>query len=346
MEIKQISASRIKTFDHCQFKYVLNYMLFECHDCEKTFYTPEMYEKACPYCKSINYSKPELSTNWGAVHGSALHEVMENYAIGIRGTHENCDKVTKLEKKKLLDWKQGVADAYKRNDKGFAIWDIAKVKDTENTKKWCKGCQSDPKGLCEITSEVMTKNCPRALYLESLELIEKYIDRFGPIFNNRKVLGIEKAFTIDFGEKDASGAPIISGGFMDLVTELDSDTIEVFDYKFGSWVPSFEEFSEDIQVKLYSLAARSVFPQYKEVIITFDYARKNPMSTGFTVEDDAVTRQEVIDYWKRIQGPQVIRRTIIDGNGIDPTSSWKCKVMCDVKVCCREWPRFKEKFNA
>jgi len=111
MEIKQISASRIKTYEHCQFKYVLNYMLYECHACKETFYTPEMSDKACPYCKSTDYSKPELSTNWGAVHGSALHEVMENYAIGTRGTHESGAVVLKDEKKELLDWRKGVANA-------------------------------------------------------------------------------------------------------------------------------------------------------------------------------------------------------------------------------------------
>jgi hypothetical protein len=305
-----------------------------------------MYEEACPYCKSQNYKKPELATNWGAIHGSALHEVMEGYAIALRGTHEDGQATNKEDTAKFLNWRDAVLAAYKRNHKGFAIWDIAKTKDTDNPKKWCVACKAEPKGLCEITGEVMTKNCPKALYNESLELVEKYINRYDPIFANRKILGIEKAFTLDFGELDVLGKPIISGGFMDLVTELDKDTIEVIDYKFGSFVPSFEEFSEDIQVKFYSLAARRTFPQYKEIIITFDYIRKNPMSIGFTEEDDENTRQEIINYWNEIAGPQKIRRTIIDGDGCNPGSSWKCKVMCDVKWCEKEWPRFKEKFNA
>lgn len=346
MEIKQISASRIKTYEHCQFKYVLSYMLYECHECEKTFYTPEMYENACPYCKSINYSRPQLSTNWGAVHGSALHEVMENYAIAMRGVHEDGRPVTDDEKAKYLDWRSNVLAAYKRNDKGFAIWDIAKVKDTDAKTKWCHSCKAPTKGICEITGEVMEKNCPKALYKESLELVEKYLDRYGPIFKNRKILGIEKAFVIDFGEKDRLGNPIISNGFMDLVTELDEDTVEVIDYKFGAWVPTFEEFSEDTQVKLYSLAARTLFPQYKEVIITFDYIRKNPISIAFTAEDDEETKKAVVQKWHKIENPQKVRRTIVDGDGCEPSSSWKCKVMCDVKWCQKEWPRFKEKFNA
>lgn len=348
MEIKQISASRIKTFDHCQFKYVLNYMLYQCHSCHETFYTPEMGGAlCCPYCQHTEFSRPELKTNWGAVHGSALHEVMENYATAIRGADEKGNKLDNALINQYLNWRDAVHNAYKRNENGKAIWDIAKVKDTENTKKWCKACQNKNNSLCEITGEVMTnKNCPKALYLESLELVQKYIDRYTPIFKNRKILGIEKAFSVDTGQVDDIGQKIIFNGFMDLVTEIDKETIEIIDYKFGSWVPSFEEFNEDIQVKLYSLAARKTFPEYKEIIITFDYIRKNPLSTGFDIDDDNKTLEFIIQKWKQIQQPQKVKRTIIDGDCVNPDSSWKCKTMCDNKLCNVEWVKFKEKFNA
>lgn len=343
MQIKSISASRVKTYDHCTYKYALNYLLYECKDCSETFYVPEISNEECPYCHSKNYSRPEMSTNFGAVHGSALHEVMEKYAMFIRGHDESGNPIADTA---YADWQQGVKDAWKRAANGKAIYDLAKPKEVAERTGWCQNCQQQS-GLCQITGETLDEmrkkgcqGCPKSLYLESVRLMDKFIKRYDPIFRTRKILGIEKAFNIDFGQG------VISTGFIDLITELDSETIEVFDYKFGSWVPSFDEFSEDIQVKLYSLVASILFPQYKEYIITFDYVRKQPLSIAFSREDDKQTLAEIIKKHQQIEAPQVVRRTIVDGDGKHPESSWKCKSLCDVKVCNKEWPKFKEKFSA
>lgn len=357
MDIKSISASRIKTYEHCKFKYIINYMLYECLDCDETFYTPEMSEQACPYCKSKKFQRPELSTNWGAVHGTALHFIMENYATAIRGIHEDGKVVTDEEKTTFLDWETAVANIYKRgtangqNSEDFAIYDIAKPKDVERKSSWCNTCSVDSDKPCEITGETLKtmnnhgcKGCPKELYNKSMTVMKKYIQRYDKLLRSRKILGIEKAFNLNFG-KDVNGKDIISTGFIDLVTELDSDTIEIIDHKFGSWVPSFEEFSDDIQVKLYALVAKEVFPEYKEYIITFDYVSKNPLSIAFTPSENEETKQDIVAKWNQIASPQNVTRTIIDGNGKDPTTSWKCKAMCDVKICCSEWPKFKEKFK-
>lgn len=358
MDIKSISASRIKTYQHCQFKYILNYMLKEC-ECGETFYTVEMGDDTCPHCGSENFGRVAMRSNWGAVHGTALHQIMEDYALAIRGTKEDSTKVLAKEKKKWLNWQLALKKAYKRGtengqkDPDFAIWQLAKPKDVANEKKWCKGCLGKEDALCQITGETLETmseegcaGCPKALYEESVKLMEKYVARHDPILRNRKVLGVESFFDIDFGETDIHGNLMRSIGYIDLVTELDKDTVEVIDHKFGSWVPSFEEFCEDIQVKLYSLAARALFPGYKEYIITFDYVRKNPLSMAFTEEEDEKTRQEVIDAWRKIAEPQRVKRTMVQGNGRDPETSWKCRVMCDTCVCKEQWSIFKEKFGA
>ena len=187
--------------------------------------------------------------------------------------------------------------------------------------------------------------CPCGLYHETMTLMEKYVARYDAILRNKKIVGVEAAFDIDFGETDCHGNPMKSIGFIDLVVEEDPDTLHIMDHKFGVWKPSFDEFSEDIQVKLYSYAARQLYPGYKEYLITFDYARTSPLSYSFTEDEDEVTRQDVIESWKAIAGPQMVRRTMVQGNGKDPESSWKCKVMCDTKVCKAQWPIFKEKFG-
>jgi len=361
MDIKAISASRIKTYTHCKFKYIITYMYRRCTSCQHEFFTTEMGDdKCCPECGSKDtIEKVPMKSNWGAVHGTALHQIMEDYALAIRGTREDGTKLTKVEIKKGLDWKEALRKAYLRGtdngqtDESFAIYDLAKPKDVENEKKWCVSCKSGKKNaLCDTTGETLAEmnakgcqGCPCGLFEESLKLTQKYVDKYDPVLKNRKILGVETFFDLDFGEVDIHGNPIKSIGYMDLVTELDEDTIEIIDHKFGKWVPSFEEFSEDMQAKLYSLAAKKVFPQYKECIVTFDYIRKSAWSTSFCQNEDEVTRKEVIDYWKKIAGPNTIRRTMVQGNGKDPFTSWKCKAMCDPDVCNRGWANFKERFG-
>jgi len=51
MKIKSISPSRIKTWEQCRFKYWLNY-----------------------------HTDIDLKSNWGAAHGSLIHDVLENYS--------------------------------------------------------------------------------------------------------------------------------------------------------------------------------------------------------------------------------------------------------------------------
>jgi hypothetical protein len=254
-------------------------MLYECKDCLETFYTPEMFDKCCPKCKGTNYQKPQLSTNWGAVHGTALHQIMENYALAVRGTHNDSSQLTPEETSKFLDWKTALKEAYKRGTKNgqskedFAIYDIAKPKDVESESGWCDSCVFGEDAPCEITGESLSEmkkhgcvGCPKSLYVKSLKTVSKYIERYDQVLKNRKILGIEFPFNLVLG-KDINGNDVITTGFIDLVTELDSDTIEVIDHKFGSWVPGFDEFSEDIQARLYALISRTLFPQYKEYII-------------------------------------------------------------------------------
>ena len=360
MDIKSISASRIKTYEHCNFKYVMNYMMKACKDCEEIFYTVEQVNsKQCPHCNSENYGRVSMRSNWGAVHGTALHHIMENYALAVRGTEEDGKKVSNIKKKKWLNWQNELKRAYKRgtdngqSDPDFAIWDISKPKDVSDPDKWCVSCQSGKAdALCKRTGETLndmqekgTMGCPEALWHESVKIMTKYVARHDAILRNKKILGVEAAFDIDFGMEDIHGNPMRSIGFIDLVVEEDPDTCHIIDHKFGMWKPSFDEFSEDIQVKLYSYAARKLFPGYKEYLITFDYARTSPLSYSFTAEEDELTRQEVVKYWEAIAGPQMVRRTMVQGNGVCPTSSWKCKVMCDVDVCKSQWPVFKEKFG-
>lgn len=120
---------------------------------------------------------------------------------------------------------------------------------------------------------------------------------------NRTIVSPEAPFNIVINEKWAEydyliGEKKIKGklaikGTIDLVTKIDEDTIEIIDYKFGQrydWGKGirkdYEVLMNDEQLMLYYYAARKVYPQYKNIIITIIFARDGgPFTLDF---DDSV----------------------------------------------------------
>jgi len=69
-------------------------------------------------------------------------------------------------------------------------------------------------------------------------------------------------------------------GTIDLVTEVDENTIEIVDWKFGrrfNWgqntEKTFESLQEDKQLMFYYYAARQIFPNHKNIILTINFIR-------------------------------------------------------------------------
>ena len=134
-----------------------------------------------------------MRSNWGAVHGSALHEIMEHYALAIRGTYEDGKKVLAKDKKKWKAWRARLKEIYFRGEDGTSIIDMAKPKDVEDTDKWCDGCRA-PDGLetlCDITGEKLIdmvdkgcNGCPKSLYEESVKIMDKYMARYEPMLDH------------------------------------------------------------------------------------------------------------------------------------------------------------------
>lgn len=109
---------------------------------------------------------------------------------------------------------------------------------------------------------------------------------------NCKVLAVEPGFDFELKEDWAKYSYDYKGeklegylslkGTIDLVTELDKDTIEVRDYKTGlrqifhldeNNIKTYEKLETDTQLLLYNYAIRQMFPQYKNVITTIFFIR-------------------------------------------------------------------------
>lgn len=320
LKLKSISPSRIKTFDMCKFKYWLTY---HCHDVE-------------------------LKSNWGAAHGSLIHDLLENYSngndtnwldrlyAGYGGYLETLDRYGEPEVMETpLRW--------------------AKDKDFRDQVPMCDSCRYrdvDEMGdnFCMISREPLDKlsGCAKMLFDGSVSMMREALDSYIDVWDNilrdpdGKITGAEYRFKLPVMGTDV---PMI--GVMDLVVEEDEDTVRVYDYKTGSWTQNYEECRDDIQIRMYSLAARKEFIEdasgkghsYKNVILTFDYFTKYPITLSFTAEEDAETELYVKEKIEEIQNTQWINRIVKSNADFNQRWAWKCRSLCDTEVCKSLWKK-------
>lgn len=301
LDLKTLSASRIKTYEMCLFKYYMNYHL-----------------------------KQQLKTNWGALHGSLLHEVLRRYAAGDR------------------DWMTHLYNGYagelvyedniggdKKHDSPLKL---AKDKEFKNIIPRCDTCCFKDKDRCLISKESLDQlsGCPKNLFQLSVKLLTETIDRYQHVFNNPKsILGIEYPYTLPI-----KGVETKMIGYLDLVVEKDPETVMVLDYKSGTVTPTYDEFITDIQVRCYSWVVRKIFIEdmlqkgyrYKYVILKFDYLQHKPLTIAYTEKQDYDLETHLADVVNKIKNTKKITRIIGDGD-----FDWKCKYLCDIEKCQEFW---------
>lgn len=216
--------------------------------------------------------------------GLAVHETLESWA-----KEEEKDYLLRLKQyyRENEHWKLDNRDP----GKGFP-------------HPYPKSCDTCPHAInlsgttvCSIADKLIAdvEGCPRPNFEDDLKLVEKefaYANK--PL--SRKIVGVETPFDYTFSDM---GFRIL--GYMDLVTEIDSDTMEVRDYKTGNWTKSYEEATKCLQLRIYSIAAKLKFPQYKYSVMTLDYLRKKPVSVIFSTDDDEATKKYLAEKFVEIQ---------------------------------------------
>lgn len=304
MKLRGISASRISTYDMCLFKYFLTYHL-----------------------------KSKMKSNFGALNGSIVHAILERVA----------DRVDE-------DWMRQLYDGYAgilKVTNNFGDEEVlespliyAKPSDYSDVKPYCDSCPFADlnDGVCSISQKPLDDlpGCPKSIFEDTVDMVRDAINKYQALFENNLVF-TEKKITIDI-----PGCPAPVTCIIDLILRH-GNTIEVVDYKAGKWCKDFAECREDTQVRIVSWAAREYFinngPEngfngIENVIVTFDYFRKNPVTLAFSAEEDAATRAFLIKKGVQMEKEKSVTRVV--GNK-SPQSNWKCKALCDVEVCTREW---------
>lgn len=305
MRLPTVSPSRLKTGKTCEFKYFLSY--------------------------EWGWSDALFTYTFCSEFGTSVHNTLEAYAKH----HGKLDYKTRY-LRQLAVLKPFNDDMSKAPSKARASF----FKDKE-----CETCPhfNAKKAHCALMDQHVEhfNGCPRKLHDDGIVMIEKAIERYGEYFDtgikgsdnpDGKVIGVEAPAGITWG-KTEDGEDIIMNGFIDLVVEYDHETLLVIDYKTGYSVPSHDEFIKDLQPRMYSYAARRMFPEYKYYWTQFDYFRSGvPLENAFTSDDDERTRREVVALANSLKSARRIKRRAYDR---------QCKYLCNRPFCDEKWAELK-----
>lgn len=297
MDISKVSASRIKTNKDCEFKYFVEYHIKLPQSREGNIYTEK---------------------------GSAVHEALEFWTNAMLGVKDDEDKAEKDYEKTLLTY-------YSKSK----LWELDDRKPNKGfphpVEKSCDSCAWATKdNKCKIADDLITNvnGCPRPNFEDDLELVKKTLTRkdYNPLAVKdgklkNKIIGTEVYFSMKLG-----GIPV--RGYMDLVMEVDQDTIEVIDYKSGNRSLSYDAAFKDAQVRIYGAVARILWPQYKYVMVTLHYIRNNPVTVDLGPKDDELT----------IKSLQLRHKEIVENTRPTRRKSWLCNY-------CIGWENCTELYN-
>jgi RecB family exonuclease len=125
------------------------------------------------------------------------------------------------------------------------------------------------------------------LFAEGLGLLGNWMRREG-VVDYREVLGIEQDFDLRIGPHRIIGA-------IDRVDRLADDAVRVRDYKSSRLPPSRQDVDESLQLAIYDLAARQLWPWAKRVEVGLDLLRHDTLLAVERTDDQReATRQYIL----------------------------------------------------
>lgn len=108
-----------------------------------------------------------------------------------------------------------------------------------------------------------------ALFAEGHALVRAFVRAEG-LVDHRDVLAVEQEFRLRVGRFELLG-------YLDRVDRVGEDVVEVLDYKTNRALYEGDELASSLQMSLYALAARALWPWAREVRLTFVMLRHGPL---------------------------------------------------------------------
>ena len=143
----------------------------------------------------------------------------------------------------------------------------------------------DPEDLRRILKERWQRSGLSSVeqFEEGTAILRDFAEKHGE-FDHERILGVETEFEIPVG-------PFTVKGYIDRIDRLEDGGVEVVDYKTNRMIFSEEEVAHDLQLSIYALAARELFPDAAHVRLSFHLLRHGfKMTTTRSEEQLAVAR--------------------------------------------------------
>lgn len=116
-------------------------------------------------------------------------------------------------------------------------------------------------------------------------------------------------------------------GTIDLITKIDDNTYEIIDWKTGKYrtdwntnkLKQYDDFEQDIQLRLYHYATSLLYPKIDNIIITIFYVQAGGPFTIIFHKSDLIKTEEMIrEYFEKIKRIAKPKLNI----------TWKCNKFC------------------
>jgi RecB family exonuclease len=168
------------------------------------------------------------------------------------------------------------------------------------------------------------------IHAEGRDLVKKRINNF---LTGEELIGLE--FKFGFWGKDAGpsittkdGVPLM--GALDKVEKYDDETLLIIDYKTSKTAPTVSDLRSDIQLSIYDLVARKLFPGYKRVVLALDLLKSDIIYTYRTAEE----RADFEDYLKVVYDEMLSLKAQDVRANLNIFCPW-----CDFKDYCDTYQR-------
>ncbi len=145
--------------------------------------------------------------------------------------------------------------------------------------------------------------------------------------NGNKILCVEKDFKFYLD----NGVPV--KGFIDRIDEISPDEIEIIDYKTGYSPPlNQSQLEKDLQLSIYTLAVKQLYPQYKKVKASLHYLHYGKVSCEISDENLSMIKDYLNVMYEKMS------RSIESGSNLEPRINSYCS-FCDYKSLCPEFQK-------
>ena len=101
-----------------------------------------------------------------------------------------------------------------------------------------------------------------------------------------KIVGVEDKFGFQGAQTLTTKDGVELIGAIDKSIEIDKKTLLIVDYKTSKTIPDGGKLKTDLQLSMYNLVAKKLYPQYERIILSLDMLRKGELVYTYRTDEE------------------------------------------------------------